>query len=265
MSDSRRLFSPSRAVVFLLLVAATLFSVSCSKKSDVKLYAGAGMRKGIDALVEAFEKETGLEVEVDYGGSNVVMARAKLDAEAGRDADLFMPGDVWYVDQLHADTGLIESKTFVVWFVPVILVQKGNPKDIHTLADLFRDDVHVALGSSKSCQIGRLTTKLFEKNGLDRSTKSFKESATVNEMAIWVDTEDVDAAIVWDVVAESWTQTTEIRTIPLPDNIISQVVIGLLKTSKNKPAAQKFIDFITSEKGQTILKAKRYTVEEPGK
>ena len=56
-----------------------------------------------------------------------------------------------------------------------------------------------------------------------------------------------------------------VETIPIPadKNAISKIVVGLLKESKNKPAAQKFIDFMKSDKGQQILNDNGYQTEEP--
>ncbi len=226
----------------------------------LKLYAGAGLRPAMAELIAEFEEESGIKVVPDYGGSGIIVSRAQMDSEA----DLFMPGDVWYVDQLHAKSGVIESKTAVAFFVPVIIVDKDSDKKINSLADLLGEGVKLGIGNPKSCQIGRITQKIFAKNDIDTSKlDGAKQSLTVNELGVWVKTSDIDAAIVWDAIAANIADSVRIIEIPKEQNIISHVVVGLMKTSKNKDRARKFIEFMTGEKGRAILNRKGYRTEAP--
>jgi molybdate transport system substrate-binding protein len=173
-----------------------------------------------------------------------------------------MPGDVWYVEELDKKEGIIESQTSVASFVPVIITTKGNPLRISGLKDLLRKEVKVAVGNSKSCQIGRVTMKILKKNKLDTKDLGLKVALTVNELGVWVKMKDVDTAIVWDAIAANILKDIEVITIPKEKNIISKVVIGVLKGSKNKNLAYKFINFIVSENGKEILKNKGYRISD---
>lgn len=225
----------------------------------VRLYAGAGLRPAIDALAAKFKEKTGIAVEPDYGGSGMIITRARED----RDADLFIPGDVWYVDELNKKSGLIESKTPIAWFVPVIIVQKGNPKKIAALQDFFRKDVKSGLGNAKACRVGVVSRKIFKKAGLDMTKLNPKQSLTVNELGVWVAMKDVDVSIVWDAIAANFADGVDPIKIPQKDNVISEVVAGLMKTSQRKTSAKRFLDFIKGKEGQKILKDKKYRTEEP--
>jgi len=227
--------------------------------THLKLYAGAGLRPAVAALVAAFERRTGVAVEPDYGGSGIILSRARASA----DADLFMPGDVWYVDRLHELAGTVASKRIAAWFVPVIIAAKGNPKRVARVEDLFRDDVSAGIGLAKACQIGRTTTKIFEKHGLDRGMLEAKESLTVNELGVWVKMKDVDAAIVWDAIAANIAEAVDVIEIPREKNVISQVPIAVLTTSRHKASARQFADFVAGDEGRAILKAKGYRTEVP--
>jgi len=240
-----------------------IFLVSCGRpaasKKVLRLYAGAGLRRGVDAVIEAFTRETDIRVEPDYGGSGMIISRARED----RDADLFMPGDVWYVDRLNEKAGLVESKTDIAYFVPVIITSKGNPKQINGLNDFFREDVKPAVGNPDACQIGRLTGRIFDKAGLDISKLSAKKSLTVNELGVWVKMHDADAAIIWDAIAANISDSVDVVPIPERENIVSRVVIALMKTSGDKDSAGKFIDFIAHGKGRRILKHYGYRTTPP--
>jgi len=228
-------------------------------RGNLRMYAGAGLRVGLDEMIRDFEAVSGVHVEADYGGSGLIISRARLDDQA----DLFMPGDEWYVDELAAKSNLIESKTSVAHFVPVIVVAKGNPKGVKGLADFQRKDLVVAWGKPDACQVGRLCAELFKKNNIDVSGINAKESLTVNELGVWVKTGDVDATIVWDAIAAGLGDKVEVIRITPEQSMISNVVVGLMKTSHDKAAAKSFIKFMAGPAGQAILAKNGYSTSRP--
>ena len=227
--------------------------------APLRLYCGAGLRPAMAKLVAAFREASGIEVEADYAGSGVILARAREDTSA----DLFLPGDAYYVDRLQELTGNVAERTNVSWFVPCIIVAKGNPKKITSLQDFYREDVRVAVGKPEACQIGRLTVKLLEKAGLGPAKLTAKQSLTVNELGLWVKMNDVDATVVWDAIAANLGDAVEIVGIPKEQNIISQVVLGVLSTSPQPDKAAQFAAFLTGPEGQAILRGCGFRVDEP--
>ncbi len=252
---------PSRKLLAGALLLAWV--VGCGQKEDrrapLRLYAGAGLRPAVEELVKAFAARTGQRIEPDYGGSGLLVTRAREDSGA----DLFMPGDVWYVDRLHELTGRVESKTAVAWLVPVIIVARGNPKGISSPADFFREGVRVGLGKPQACQIGRISVQILRNHGLDPQRLVAKESLTVNELGVWVKLGDVDAAIVWDAIAANLADAVEVVEIRAESNVLSQVPIALMKTCRDKVGAQRFIDFVAGPEGQAILGRAGYRTQAP--
>ncbi|MDP2896219.1 MAG: substrate-binding domain-containing protein, partial [bacterium] len=112
-------------------LVGALFLTSCREEQDKQagakprllLYCGAGIRTAAAEIVEAFEKKHGVVIETDYAGSNILLSRIKLSGKG----DLYMPGEAEYVRQAAAE-GLVASSRDACYFVPVILVRKGNPK-----------------------------------------------------------------------------------------------------------------------------------------
>ena len=258
----------SRIAILLItaLAAAALPCLSGCRRDDaageaVKLYAGAGLRTGVDALVKAFARQSDVRIDVEYGGSGPMMSRAKIQ----KDGDLFMPGDVGWVDQLHADAGIVEDRKLVAYFVPVIIVRKGNPEKIARLEDFFRKGLTIALGN-EYCQVGKASLKIFKKNGLDIKDiepKRLMRSKTVNELGLFVKTDRADVAIVWDAIAVNSVDALDTIEIPMDRNLVSHVVVGMLSTGRSKAAARKFVDFIAGPTGQKILTDHGYRTTEP--
>jgi len=219
------------------------------------------MRDGVDALIKAFTAKTGVEIDVEYGGSGPMMTRAKI----AKDGDLFMPGDVGWVDQLHKDSGIVEARKPVAFFVPVIIVAKDNPEKITRLDDLFREGLTIALGN-EYCQVGKASAKILKRNSLDINRidpQRLMRSKTVNELGLFVKAGRADAAIVWDAIAANNAGKMDVVAIPRDNNLISRVVVGMLSTGKHKADARKFVDFIAGDAGQKILADNGYRTSEP--
>ncbi len=232
-----------------------------TEQPELLIYVGAGIRPPVAELAEIFGKEHNTNVVADYAGSEVLISKIKLSQRG----DVYMPGDKQYVDQA-AQAGMISSQEPVCYFVPTILVRKGNPKGIKALADLVKPDLKLGLGDEKACAIGRTSRKIFEKNKIPWADieKNLKfQSVTVNELGLHIQAGSLDAVIVWDAVALYYAEHGDAVRIPKDANVISTVDAGILTFSKNKENAAEFVAFMRSERGRAIFKKHQYQVDMP--
>ncbi|MCX5684892.1 MAG: molybdate ABC transporter substrate-binding protein [Planctomycetota bacterium] len=200
-------------------------------------------------------------MECDFGGSGMLISRLKLSKRG----DLFMPGEKWYVDEAAKDD-LVASQKNVCYFVPVILVQKGNPKNVKTLADLARPGLRLGLGNPKTCQVGRTSEQLFAKNNIanDAVEKNVAfRSVTVGELGLQVTMGQLDAAVVWDATAAFYADKADAVAIPPAAGEVSNVSVAILKCSGQPAPAQAFVDFLASPDGQAIFRKQHFTTELP--
>jgi molybdate transport system substrate-binding protein len=267
--NSRKEHKMKQLIFVATLVAAVLF-IGCGRRESTEeqagekellLYCGAGIRPPVAELTETFEREHGVKIVTDYAGSEVLLSKIKL----ARQGDLYMPGDRHYVQQA-AKEGMIHSSKKVCYFVPTILVQKGNPKEIHRLEDLLKAGLKLGLGDSKACAIGRKTRQIFAKNNIpwNKIEKNLKfQSQTVNELGMQIQANSLDAVIVWDAIARYYNKYGQEVSIPAKRNVISTVDIGILTFTNNHTLAEKFVEFTTSDRGQAIFKKHLYTVDAP--
>lgn len=241
-------------------IRATRVAQGLDEGKALRVYAGAGLSKPMEEAAVAFHAKTGITVQMDFDGSGILLSRLRLVHQG----DLYIPGDIGYLE----DAGdLVEDKTMVAYFVPVILVPEGNPDGVRDIQDLLNVKPLV-LGNPKACQIGRLCVKLFEKNGIDWETISDPsrtpfQSPTVNMLGVQLQTKQARATIVWDAVAAQYEEETDIVPIPLEKNIVSKVAIGTLSFSRQKELAAQFVDFLTGPEGQAILRKHSYRVDPP--
>jgi molybdate transport system substrate-binding protein len=226
---------------------------------ELYLYCGAGIRLPVAEAIEAFQNETGISVTPDYAGSGVLLSRIK----ASRQGDLYMPGDERYIDRAE-ELKLAASRKSICYFVPVIMVQEGNPKKIQGLADLTKEGVKLALGDPEACAIGKVTVQIFKKNGIPpedyRPNVAFS-SLTVNELGVQVKTGHADATLVWDAIAAQYPDSADVVAIPNEQNVISHVAIAVLKCSTQPQMATRFADFLSGDHAQAIFKKYDFTTE----
>ncbi len=230
-------------------------------RPELMLFCGAGIQLPVSEIVEEFSRIRECRIEVDYAGSEILLSRIKLK-ESG---DLYMPGDQSYMD-LAAEEGLIESRTIACYFIPVILVAKGNPKGIVSLQDLTDNNIRLGLGDANACAIGRQSRKIFGANNIPWQNVEKNlvfQSLTVNELGIQVQTGSLDAVIVWDAVANQYLDHGELVDIPPEQNVISTVPVGVLKFSRQKVLARQFAEFTASDQGKSIFRKHHYRVNPP--
>ena len=245
-----------RLFAAIAIVSMLTPSFSCpSGEKGLFLYCGAGLRPPVGEIVEIFSQEYNVKVDCSYGGAGTLLNQIQLTKRG----DLFMPGDVSYID--HAGE-LIICKHRVCYLIPVILVKKGNPKNIKGIDDLVAPGIRLGLGNPKAVPVGRKAIEIFEKANIKikKVEKNLVFSAmTVNELGVQIKVGKIDAAIVWDGVAAYFSDSADIIEIPKERNAISTVAIALLSCSMHK-LAQNFIDFISSEQGQEIFHKHHFSI-----
>jgi molybdate transport system substrate-binding protein len=226
---------------------------------ELFLYCGAGLREAADELIAEFGKATGLRVRPTYTGSGCLLAQIAISGSG----DLYMPGEQFYMDQA-VGRGFIREHQVVTYFIPVIMVGKGNPKGIRGLADLLRPGLRLGVGEKESTAIGAFTPKLLAaaKISYDVLRKNVVASfATAPEMGNAVKLGAVDAAIQWDAVASWYLDGADVIAFPTSPEMISPVPLGVLKFSRRPEAARSFLTFVLSPVGRAILKKHGHSID----
>lgn len=257
-----------KRIALTLIAASFILFCGCggdepgdSGSKELLLYCAAGIRPAAEKAVNEYMRQSGVKIVTDYAGSEVLLSKIKLM----RKGDLYLPGDRHYVDQAEA-AGFVYVRKPVFYWVPTILVQKGNPKGISGLKDLLRSDVKVGLGDPKSCAIGRSTKQIFEKNDIawEQVEKNLTfQSQTVNELGMQIQAGALDAVVVWDTMAKYYSEHGDMVEIPAQANIVSSVDVAVLSFSENRQLAEEFVAFLTSEGGQGVFEANNYRTKAP--
>ncbi len=217
----------------------------------LRFFCAAVFQAPISEITRQFEAETGVRVEVQFGGSGTLLANLSLG-----NGDLYLAADEGYID-LAARRGWIDQRVAVAWITPGMIVQKGNPRGIVCTRDLVdQPGLRIALATPDAASIGQTTRKVLRQCGIWEQVRSrtLVFQPTVNELVVDVKLDAVDCAVVWDSVAAlcegvQWIATDEFTRAR------RQATVAVLCGSKQPDVARQFTQFLMSEDhGARILR-----------
>jgi molybdate transport system substrate-binding protein len=256
-----------RYAFHLSLTIAILFVISLhtqSASAKLLLFAGAASKPATEEVVKTFQEKFKIPADVIFGGSGFVLSQMKLS----RRGDIYFPGSSDFMEVAKRE-GLVypESEKIVVYLVPAINVQKGNPKRISSLKDLAKKGIRLAIANPEMVCVGTYAVEIIERNlnsqekeSLRRNLVNYTESCekTANVISLRA----VDAVIGWSVF-QYW-DPERIETIYLkPDEIprIGYIPVAISKFTQDRALAQTFVDFILSPQGKSIFRKYNYLMD----
>jgi molybdate transport system substrate-binding protein len=228
---------------------------------ELFVFAGAASKPPTEEAARAFEKKTGIKVNITFGGSGFVLSQMTL----AKKGDIYFPGSSDFME-VSKRKGVVfaESEKHVVYLVSAINVQKGNPKGIKSLKDLTKPGLRVAIASPDAVCVGLYAVEIIEKNLKPDEKAAFRKNIvnyteSCEKTATVICLKAADAVIGWRVF-QYW-DPERIETIPLRKEEIIRIgyiPIAISKFSSDRPLAQRFIDFILSDEGGTIFRKYHY-------
>jgi molybdate transport system substrate-binding protein len=247
--------------VFLILV---VIQNGHSSSRGLLIFAGAASKPATEEVIKNFQEKFGIPVDVSFGGSGFVLSQMKL----ARKGDLYFPGSSDFMEVAKKD-GLVfpETEKIIVYLVPAINVQKGNPKRIYSLKDLTKDGIRVAIANPEFVCVGTYAVEIIEKNLTSIEKEKFKKNLvnyteSCEKTANVISLKAVDAVLGWEVF--HYWDPERIETIYFkPEEIsrIGYIPIAISKFTQDKILAQKFIDFLISPQGKDIYRKYHYLMD----
>ena len=146
------------ALIFCLAMSAG--SGSAQAADRLLVYAGAASQPPTEEAAKAYREKTGVQVDVVFGGSGYVLSQMKL----AKQGDLYFPGSSDYMEKAKRDGDVLpETEKVIVYLVPSINVQKGNPHHIRTLKDLTKPGLRVAIANPEGVCVGAYAVEILER------------------------------------------------------------------------------------------------------
>lgn len=203
---------------------------------ELVLFSGGLNRRGIEQTLKDFEAREGVRVNTVYNGCGILVGQMR----AGAQNDAYFACDTSYMEDVAAMFGdrVTLSQTDMV-----LVVAKGNPKNIRSLADLAQPGVRVAVANARYSALGGLTDKLLAQAGLLEQVKknvTYGDATTADYVVSRVHTGREDAGIVYRV--NTLEAGDKLDVIPIDDPAATaRQPIAVNNTSRHKQLMGRLI------------------------
>jgi len=243
-----------RAALALGLAAAVIGACSTASTGvdtpvpgDVMVFAGSSLT---DAFKRAGDELTRANPDARFTfnfGSSSTLATQITN---GAPADVFASADDANMQKV-VDAKLTDGipLTFASNRLQ-IAVAPGNPKKIAGLADLARSDIVLVL-AAPTVPAGKYALEALTRAGV--TAKPASQEVDVRAVLNKVGLGEADAGIVY--VTDVKSAAGRVMGVDVPDQqqVVARYPITVVKGSRNEALAHRFVDFLTSPAGQSVL------------
>jgi molybdate transport system substrate-binding protein len=209
----------------------------------------------LEEAAQIFEEEMGIKVYLTFGGSGTMLSQLRI----AREGDLYIPGSPDYMLKAESEDVIYpDSIVKITYLVPAILVQKSNPGNIRSLADLAQRGIEVGIAAPETVCVGLYAYEILEHNGL---IDDIIEAGTIvthaescSKAASLVVLKSVDAVLGWRVFSEWRPDLIDVVYLQADQLTRLAYIPGAISTfTQDRASAQKFLDFLVSADGQQIF------------
>ena len=167
------------------------------KGQELHLYVAAGMKKPMDKTIASFQKLSGAVVLVNYGPSGGLFAQIEQD----QPCDLYYSADWLYIEKIKEIDKLERSLRFLNDNL-VLVVSKGGTERVKSMQDLINPGVSLVIADAQA-PVGVYSDKALNTMGLMENIGNNIKArpSTVNQVAIMVKEDQVDAGLIYSSVA----------------------------------------------------------------
>jgi molybdate transport system substrate-binding protein len=243
-----------RAAIAILIAVAPLLGACASPSptespqiKELTVFAAASLTDGFTKAGNEFAKSA-IRVRLTFNfGSSSTLATQITN---GAPADLFASADEANAQKI-VDAKLADGvPTAFATNRLEIAVAAGNPKRIASLADLTRSGVVLVL-AAPTVPAGKYALEALLKAGV--TAKPVSQEVDVRAVLNKVSLGEADAGIVYVTDVKSAGGRVTGVEIPTQYQVVARYPIAVIKDSKNAALAHRFVDYLVSPAGQSVL------------
>ena len=227
--------------------ASSAAATASATPVELNVFAAASLNKAFPEIADTVLKESdpNIKVTFNFQGSSTLVDQMK----EGAPADVFASADQKNMTKA-SDAKLVDAPKPFASNVLTLIVPKGNPAKITGLDSSLDGKKLVVCAQGVPC--GNATKQLAEKLGFTLNPVS--EEQKVTDVRAKVESGEADAGLVYATDAKAAGDKVETIEVARANEVVNSYPIALTVSTKNKEAAQKFIDAVLSDKGQAVLK-----------
>jgi molybdate transport system substrate-binding protein len=242
------------------LVIASLGLVGttgAARAAKAKKVSGTITVSAAASLTEAFTK-MGTDFQKANPGTTVTFNFAASSAlvqqiQGGAPADVFASADGANMQKLLSGGQVTAQPTVFAANQLTIVVKKGNPKNVKSLADLANLGVISLCADAVPC--GKYAQQALSQAGVTVPAAKITKGADVKTTLAAVSTGDADAAIVYTTDAKAAGSSVQAVRIPAWLNVYAIYPIAPITASTNQDLAKAWVQYTVSPAGEKTLQS----------
>jgi len=252
--------------ILLSVVIVTFFAISSvslcfAADRELLVFAAVASKMPVEELAKNFEEKTKIKVVPNFGASGMMLSQIEM----AKKGDIFFPASSDFMVKAKKKGLIMETtEARIVYIVPSIIVQKGNPHKIASIKDLCRPGLKVILANPESAAIGLLSVELLEKSLSAEEISAFRANLVtygenVEKMANFIAMKNADAGIGWHTTPNNSPDKIENVKIAA-ENIVRAGYLSVAVTdcSADAAGARQFIEYMRSPEGMAVFKKYNY-------
>jgi molybdate transport system substrate-binding protein len=239
--------------LFIVLLALAGNSVAAE---PVRVAAAADLNFALTDLAREFEAKTGTKVLVSFGASGNLFSQI----QSGAPFDLFFSADEDYPKKLAA-AGAVDAATIRTYAIGhlVLWVPNGSaldPARMQMNLLLENSVAKIAIANPQHAPYGRAAMAALEHYGLkDKVASKLILGENISQAAQFVHSGNAQAGLIALSLAKSPSMVSAGKYWELPVDAYPELrqAAGVVSASRQKKAAQDFLDFVLSPEGRSTL------------
>jgi molybdate transport system substrate-binding protein len=237
-----------RRYLFIVAILSAVALIGCGNP-DPEILCGGSFQLPVRKLVDDYAKETGKKVVLNFGQSEDHLPKVKTKAGG----DLFVSHTPYMRDTKDADA--LTRYVSVGYMAPVIVVPKGNERNIQGIGDLAGEGIKVAVSHPEFSTCGEMLVKLLEEKGIKDEVMENVGGAQFRshaDVATHVKLGKCDVGVMWNGVAHNFCDDLDV--IRITDKFPMEIEVGVmgLSYSKKPKEVEAFLKYV-DEHGKDVF------------
>ncbi len=224
---------------FLMIPLLLLLCQSLALAETLTLASGAGYKRPVAEIIQAYESAGGSKIDQIYGNMGQVMMQAKASGNVA-----FVVGE-----EAFLKSSSLEFASFQQIGEGVLVIAFGRKIKLDRQEDLLAPGVtRIALPDEKRAIYGKAAKEFLRKAGLlDRLEKKLLVVSTVPQVSAYLISGEVEAGFI--NLTDARYMKDRIGGYLTPDKTMYspiRLVLGVMKGYEEKADTKRFVDFVKS-------------------
>lgn len=220
---------------------------------NLTVSAAVSLKDAFSEIGNLYKARTGKTVNFNFGASGALQRQI----ETGAPIDVFASAGAKQMDELTGRALIDEAgRRDFARNALVLIIPSDSQLNLNAFADLAAPAVQrVAVGNPKTVPAGQYTEQLLDHSNLRATLQARLVLAEdVRQVLDYVVRGEVDAGIVYATDARAAGERVRVVATAADDSHAPILYpVAVIKDSKQKGAAQKFVNLVTGAEGQSIL------------